>query len=1067
MSSSVAEPSSEKRSRRILGRLYASGEWRSRLWIWYLSFAALLAGLYLFAPSLAGNGPLINLLGLSSPIAIAVGIWIHRPRAWAAWALFAVGQFLFFAGDVYTYSYPKLTGADVPFPSLGDAIYLAVYPALMAGLIILVRRRNPRPDRAALIDSLILTIGVALLSWVFLIEPNLHLSGLSWVAKSVSIAYPLGDLLLLAVAIRLAVDAGKRAPAFYLLIASIVSLFLTDSAYAYALLVNGYNHQLSFDVGWIMYYVLWGAAALHPSMRSLEEPALGERTRLTRVRLILLGGACLISPAIRFVQNFHEREALVVICAAALLFLLVVTRMADLVRQEERAVSRELALRAAGAKLVAAAGAEQVREAAISAVDALLESEVVTRFVVFTDEEASVATSSEGPFGWPLAEEAADWLGLRGVSDETRECSFSAVPVRVRSELRLPEGRTILLLPLWVREGPLGMLVICSRTPLARELVDSLEALATQVSLAVEGASLAEDLHRRSSEARFRSLVAHASDLITVLDADGVVTYQSPSVERVLGYSVEEIEGTRFELLLAEPDRPRLAHILGSRKGSSVESHAMECSLRRRDGALIQFEVQHTELLDDEHVRGVVLNSRDVSERKVFEEQLAHQAFHDPVTNLANRALFSDRVQHALMRAQRAGATVAVMFIDLDDFKTVNDSLGHQAGDSVLQEVARRLVATVRPTDTVARFGGDEFSVLLDSVQDSADAAEAATRILRMLEVQIEVDGNKVFPGASIGICMAGPERLMPDAEELLRNADLAMYMAKRDTKGSYRMFEPAMHESVLERLELRSDLQLALESRQLDVHYQPVVRLDRPEIYGVEALLRWRHPTRGDIEPDQFVPIAEETGLIIPIGRWVLDKACRKGAQLQERFPRPQPLTMSVNLSVKQLQSETIVADVRHALETSGLAPTSLVLEITESVMLADTDLSVRRLQDLKLLGIQLAMDDFGTGYSSLSYLGRLPVDILKMDRSFLASRKNDSLASAIIGLGANLTLDVIAEGIEQPDQAISLRELGCEFGQGFLFGRAMNDDALVEFLSTETPTWPRLVEPPQSDAA
>jgi diguanylate cyclase (GGDEF)-like protein/PAS domain S-box-containing protein len=1066
MSSSAAEPSKrETRGGNVESLLETGGRWRNRLWIWYLSFAAVLSALYLFAPSLTANGPLINLLGLSSPIAIAIGIWIHRPRAWLAWVLFAVGQFLFFAGDVYTYSYPKFIGAEVPFPSLGDAFYLAVYLPLMVGLIILVRRRNPRPDRAALIDSLILTIGVALLSWVFLIEPNMHLSGLSWLAKSVSVAYPLGDLLLLAVAIRLAVDAGKRAPAFYLLVASIVSLFLTDSAYAYALLVDGYNHQLSFDVGWIMYYVLWGAAALHPSMRSLEEPARGKRTRLTQLRLVLLGGACLISPSIRFVQNFNEREALVVICAAALLFLLVVTRMADLVRQEERAVSRELALRAAGAKLVAVAGAEQVREAAISAVDALLGSQASTRFVLLAEEEVSVATSSDGAFSWQLADEAAEWL--RGAGDKAHEYSFSAVPTRVRSELRLPEGETVLLLPLSVREGPQGMLAICSRVPVPRELVDSLEALATQVSLAVVRASLSEDLHRRRSEARFRSLVAHASDLITVLDADGVVTYQSPSVERVLGYRVEEIEGTRFELLLSEADRPRLAHVISGMRGGSVEAHAMECSLRRRDGALIQFEVQHTELLNDEHVRGVVLNSRDVSERKAFEEQLAHQAFHDPVTNLANRALFADRVQHALMRAQRSGATVAVMFIDLDDFKTVNDSLGHPAGDSVLQEVARRLVATVRPTDTVARFGGDEFAVLLDGVQDSADAADAAARILRMLEVQIEVDGKQVFPRASIGICMAVPDRLLPDAEELLRNADLAMYMAKRDTKGNYRMFEPAMHERVLERLELRADLQLALESRQLDVHYQPVVRLDRPEIYGVEALLRWRHPTRGDIEPDHFIPIAEETGLIIPIGRWVLDKACRKGALLQERFPRPQPLTMSVNLSVKQLQSETIVSDVQHALEASGLAASSLVLEITESVMLADTDLAVRRLHDLKLLGIQLAMDDFGTGYSSLSYLGRLPVDILKMDRSFLASRKNDSLASAIIGLGANLTLDVIAEGIEQPDQAISLRELGCEFGQGFLFGHAMNDEKLIDFLSSDSTTWPRLVEQPQSDAA
>jgi diguanylate cyclase (GGDEF)-like protein/PAS domain S-box-containing protein len=1039
--------------------------WHQHLWRWYLGAAGIMTALYLFLPPLVGNGPLINLLGLSSPIAIAVGVLIHRPRQRIAWWLFALGQFLFFAGDTYTYSYPKLAGVDVPFPSAGDAIYLTVYPALMAGLLVLVKSRNPRRDRAALIDAMILTIGVSLLSWVFLIEPNAHLSGLSWLAKSVSAAYPLGDLLLLAAVIRLAVDAGKRAPAFYLLMGSIICLFVTDSAYAYALLVDGYNHQLSFDVGWILYFVLWGAAALHPSMRTLDEPAQERRSRLTWFRLVLLGSACLIAPCIRVAQSFDDSQVLVVICASALLFLLVVARMAGLVRHEERATSRERALRGAGAKLVAAAGADQVHEATTSAVRELLGPRAAVRLVLVDGDTLVVVAASESDEGWPLGPEASGWL--RGVGDASFQTPLVGVPERVRGQLRLETGETLLVLALSVRDDVLGMIVVCSPAGIVPELVDSLEALAVTVSLALEGASLAEDLHRRKSEARFRSLVAHASDLITVLDANGAVTYQSPSIERVLGYRVDEVEGTHFEDLLSETDRPRLAQIVGGVGGGATEMHAMECSLRHRDGTWLQFEVQATDLLHDEHVRGVVLNSRDVSERKAFEDQLAHQAFHDPVTNLANRALFSDRVQHALMRAQRSASTVAVMFIDLDDFKTVNDSLGHAAGDHVLQEVAGRLARTVRPTDTVARFGGDEFAVLLDGIKDSPEAADAAARILRALEIQVEIEGKQVFPRASVGISMVGPDGAFLDAEELLRNADLAMYMAKRDSKGSYRMFEPAMHERVLERLELRSDLQQAIQSNELEVHYQPVVHLHREEIAGVEALLRWPHPTRGQILPDQFIPIAEETGLIVPIGRWVIDKACRDGALLQRRFPRPEPLTMSVNLSVKQLQSETVVTDVRKALERSGLPPSTLVLEITESVMLADTELAVRRLQDLKALGIRLAMDDFGTGYSSLSYLGQLPVDILKMDRSFLASRKNDSLTSAIIALGANLTLEVVAEGIERPEQAASMRQLGCGFGQGFLFGKAMSNEALLDFLQSDSSVWARIAEPPESDAA
>jgi diguanylate cyclase (GGDEF)-like protein/PAS domain S-box-containing protein len=1000
---------------------------------------------YLFFPPLAGNGPLINLLGLSGVVAIVAGIRMNRPRARVAWWLFAAGQFLFFSGDIYTYSYPKLTGTEVPFPSFGDALYVAVYPVLMAGLLALVRRRTPRRDHAALIDALILTVGVGLLSWVFIIAPNVHLSGLSLLAKLVSVAYPLGDVLLLAAAIRLAVDTGRKAPAFYLLVASIVSLLATDSAYNLALLKNTYNHQLIYDVGWILYYLFWGAAALHPSMRTLEDPSQDLRTRLTKLRLALLGIACLIAPCIRVAQQFHNPDVLVVIVASAALFLLVVARMAGLVRQEERAVGRELALRQAGAALVAAAGREQVHEAAISAVHELLGPGTRARLVLFSEGSGVVAASTEGET-WPLADDGATWL--RTASHGL----LATVPDHIRSELRLFEGEAALVFSLSVRDETRGTLVVSSLDSARPEQVDSLEALAAQVSLGVEGAVLAEDLHRRQSEARFRSLVAHSSDLITVLDADGVVTYQSPSIKRVLGYPADEVEGTRFDRLVGESDRSRLAQLVSDVGRERTETHVIECALRHRDGTWLQFEVQHTDLLRDEHVHGIVLNSRDVSERKAFEDQLAHQAFHDPVTNLANRALFADRVQQALMRAQRGSTTVGVMFIDLDDFKTVNDSLGHAAGDVVLQEVATRLTTAVRPADTVARFGGDEFAVLLDGVGDLQEAADVADRILAGLETHFEIDGKQVFPRASLGICLADGQIPAQDAEELLRNADVAMYMAKRDSKGSYRVFEPAMHERVLERLELRAELQRALDENELEVHYQPVVRLDGRMMYGVEALLRWTHPTRGNIPPLQFIPLAEETGLIIPLGRWVLQQACRQAVRLHEEFSRPELLTMSVNLSVKQLQSETIVDDVRGALEESGLTPSALVLEITESVMMADIEVAVARLHELKGLGVRLAMDDFGTGYSSLSYLSRFPVDILKMDRSFLAAGEEEStLTAAIIALGESLKLDVVAEGVERPEQIASLQSLGCELGQGFLFARALDRTALVEYLVDE----------------
>jgi EAL domain-containing protein (putative c-di-GMP-specific phosphodiesterase class I) len=330
----------------------------------------------------------------------------------------------------------------------------------------------------------------------------------------------------------------------------------------------------------------------------------------------------------------------------------------------------------------------------------------------------------------------------------------------------------------------------------------------------------------------------------------------------------------------------------------------------------------------------------------------------------------------------------------------------------------------------------------------------------------MDIDGKQVYPRASVGICMGDGAEIGYDAEELLRNADVAMYMAKRDSKGSYRLFEPAMHERVLERLELQAELKQAVELQQFEVYYQPVVRLDEHRSnYGVEALLRWNHPQRGVVPPLQFIPLVEETGLIVPIGAWVLREACRQGAILHSRFPRSRPLTMSVNLSAKQLQSESIVSDVEDALAFSGLEPSALVLEITETVMMSDSGVAITRLNDLKALGVRIALDDFGTGYSSLSYLSRFPVDILKMDRSFLSGRsflaggEESSLAAAIIAIGERLGLEVVAEGIEREDQSDSLRDLGCQLGQGFLFARPMTQDALLQHLLEESPASSGLV--------
>ncbi len=1021
--------------------------WRKHVWWMYLAAGALLCGLYVFAAPLKGSGPVINGLGLSGVIAVLCGIQMNRPQARLAWWCMVLGLFLFWLGDMYTYSYPKLFHVAVPFPSIGDAIYIAVYPALMFGLLVLVRRRNRGGGGPGLIDALIMSLGLSLISGVTLIAPYAHDPTMSLLPKLVSIAYPVGDIILLAAAIRLAVDTGKRRPSFYLLTASIVTLLSTDFVYGLLTLHNTYSHQLWLDAGWIFFYLLWGAAALHPSMSEIEHAAPGRQARLTPTRLALLTGATLIAPTVEIIRVLHRPDAdmLVIIGASVVLFGLVVGRMAGLVRERERSVAREAALTAAGAMLVGASNRREIILAALRAAVDVSREAVAIRMVRVEPDSIRVIRLG-------ALDQLVEWPGARRLADTLLGGELKLTPDQ-RQSFQLPaDFNHVLVFELDKpdRDSRVLLVVAGAGSP-APDSRQALATLANQVALALESAGLSEEVHRRASEERLASLVQNSSDLITVLDEDLRIVYQSPSVEQVLGFTADELIGEPFERLLHPSENVRLLRRLRD-GGRAVRSRPepIECLLAHQDGSVRYFEILHTNLLDDSAVQGVVLNGRDVSERKAFEQQLSHQAFHDPVTHLANRALFNERVRHAVARARREEIGLAVIFLDLDDFKTVNDSLGHAAGDQLLLEVAKRISTAIRASDTAARFGGDEFAVLLEDVEDPQQAAETAERVIESLTRPIALEEKDFVVRGSIGISVA--ESGAPtDADELIRNADAAMYIAKSDGKGGYRMFEPAMHERVLERLELRGDLERALERQEFEIHYQPVVRLSDGQVSGVEALVRWLHPERGLVPPGDFIPFAEETGLIVPIGRWVLHEGCRQAKVLRDRFAEgTHKPTISINLSVKQLFHSDITSDVISALHESGLEAGALTLEITESVMMTDIELAVRRLNELRGLGVRLAMDDFGTGYSSLSYLSRFPLDILKMDRSLLAagaSPVTNGLATAVLGLGETFALEVVAEGIEFPEQSSTLRELGCELGQGFYFARPMSADKLFEY--------------------
>jgi diguanylate cyclase (GGDEF)-like protein/PAS domain S-box-containing protein len=560
---------------------------------------------------------------------------------------------------------------------------------------------------------------------------------------------------------------------------------------------------------------------------------------------------------------------------------------------------------------------------------------------------------------------------------------------------------------------------------------------------------------RRSGEARFGSLVHQAADVVSVLRADGTRRYTSPSVARVLGYQPEDLIDTSFLALVHPEDTAAVLDGLLTCAAQPGSSHTIEFRSRDRDGEWHNLEAILNNLLADPTIGGIVVTARDVTERKRYEERLARLALHDTLTGLPNRVLLMERLTRALDHPDSADAYTAVLFVDLDRFKVINDSLGHGTGDALLIEVGQRLTACQSQGDTVARFGGDEFVVLLPHIEDVSVARAIAERMLEKLRQPFVLDGQTMYIGASIGIALGTAATSRP--EDMLRDADVALYRAKAGGRGQVVVFQPSMNAEARHRLELETDLRGAVERGEFRVEYQPEVALDTGEIVGIEALVRWYHPERGVVPPSAFVPLAEETDLILPIGRWVLLEACRQAREWAISRPADAPpLVMSVNLSVRQLNRPDIVRQVADVLKQTGMDPACLRLEITETVLMQETESTLATLHDLHALGVRLAIDDFGTGYSSLSYLTRFPVDTLKIDRSFVRRLDDDEGASAIVRavttLARTLGMDVTAEGIETPRQVATATALHCGRGQGYYFARPLPAHAVSALLLAQS---------------
>ncbi|MFC6565379.1 putative bifunctional diguanylate cyclase/phosphodiesterase [Actinoplanes utahensis] len=964
-------------------------------------------------------------LGYSCAAAVLVGVRLNKPSRRLPWYLISASIALFTTGDSY-YNLLLATGGEPGFPGLADCFYLVFYPMLTAGLLMLIRARDGGDaNRAALLDALVPTVGLGLLAWVYWIAPFTRADHLSLLEKLVSIGYPLGDVLVLAMILRMLTGSGKRLGTVAVFGIAMVGLLISDVFYGQSQLNQAWALGGPVDLGWIVFYSSMGYAALKPSMRALSEPVEPDRAAVGGHRLFWLSSAALIAPAVLAVEFVQGREAEiarggvvdapVIAAAAAVMFLLVLARVADLATAQRQAVARERAMREAGSLLFAAATEEDVSKAAREAVDRLLP----------TDQPYHLELPAPVP-------------GAVGDRAQARLIAAAELPAGMSSG----GFRNVLYATQPLPDGRSAVVIVGANDVVLRRLQPAFETLGEQIAVVLERIVLTAEVSRREGEAWFRTLIQSAADVILILDPNGAIRYATPSAESLFG---ADPTGVPLARLIAAESQDTLREILYRVRSGAGDLDDIELTAIRAGGRRVDVEFDLRDLRNDPTVAGLVVTLRDVTQRRSLEKDLTHQAFHDSLTGLANRVLFKDRLEQAFCVAERDGATLGVLFVDLDDFKEVNDTLGHAVGDQLLLTVAQRISAVTGAGSTAARMGGDEFAVLVEQ-SDSVDAAEKmAARLVEQLSGPVEVVDAAGVTHVVSGNCSVGvaTNRDAENATELLRHADLALYLAKGNGKGGWQRYQSDLHTAMMERLEMRTALHEAIEQEQFVCQYQPIVELADQRVTGVEALVRWQHPVRGLLGPFHFVEAAEESGAIVGIGSWVLREALRQFAQWRADDPETTLRYVSVNVSARQFRNADFAEQVRQALAETGARPEWLLLEITESLVLRDADKVLADLKALRALGVRIAIDDFGTGYSSLSYLRQMPVDVLKVDKSFiddiLHSRQQHALVDAIVTLSHNLDLAVVAEGIEEAAQRAALDAMGCQYGQGYHFAKPL----------------------------
>ncbi len=903
----------------------------------------------------------------------------------------------------------------------------------------LAKRKARASDRTSSIDAVLVALGTGAVIWVYLVAPALQDVHWGEYERACYFAMVFAEVCLFGTIMRIAMSPVRRAAGLNLLVCGNLFVLLGNVVATRGMISFGQGFPIS-SIALISTGVLVVGVASAKSTAAYWDTR-AELSSLTVSYARLIGTSlAVIAPLVLVMINRDDTltsmgVGIIGICTAVL----VTVRFAGLMQAHVVELQQESIISRNAISLASSVERRAMHEVALDSI-VLLCGGRRAKAAIFSLRDDEWRFTAQSPSDSPLRH-----IGLDQVGDEL---------LRLRSEFlrRGPDvqprwyddgAQGLWIIPISARQRLLGV-VIVSDCPSISGVEKSLVRVACDLAIAEQTADASEDIHRRKSEQRFRSLVVNSQDLVAIVSSVGKITYVSPACSAILGRNEKDLIGERFVDLFDADNAENLRQAFASLVPNDSRLTMTEVDYRHPTKAVRQLIVTLTDLRGDDTVHGFVVNARDCTEQKSMEADLRHKAWFDDLTGIANRSLLREQVHTALGRSARTGEDCALVVLDLDDFKTVNDALGYPNGDEIIRVMAFRLAQYVREGDVVARLGGDVFAILLTHFRSSQEVLAITARILEVVEKSISFGPREVSLTASIGVAICTSDCT---ADSMLRDADVAMYKAKERGKGSVALFDASMHRSALERLDLKSDLSKALHNNELSLHYQPIVKLSG-ELLGFEALMRWIHPVRGFVSPATFIPLAEKSGLIVAMGEWALQKASQQLGEWQREHGLDD-LTMSVNVSPRQLYSRDLIETVQQCLTANQLDPRSLIVEITESE-LVDDSVASEHLMLLSKLGVGIAADDFGSGFASYAALAQLPFTIVKMDRSLiqnLSDQYSNSHAQvrSIIDMAHGIGIQVTAEGIEEHKQREALEEMGCDKAQGYLFAKPLPVDEVA----------------------